>query len=225
MTQPASETDPIRIIAVDDHSLLRNALCELLNAEGDLTVVAQTDEPARIKELARRHDAEVLLLDVEMPDSHAPTVVAELSRALPDLKILILSMHGDPQLIQELLRRGAKSYLHKSTRHETLLAAIRNTRSADAHTIIAVPQQEGRQNAFAPAPAGLSPREREVLTLVAHAMSNRQIANRLGVAEGTVKRHLRNIFEKLEAVSRVDAVNKAIDAHLIVRRPHLADGR
>jgi RNA polymerase sigma factor (sigma-70 family) len=164
VTQPASETDPIRIIAVDDHSLLRNALCELLNAEGDLTVVAQTDEPARIKELARRHDAEVLLLDVEMPDSHA-------------------------------------------------------------HTIIAVPQQGGRQNAFAPAPAGLSPREREVLTLVAHAMSNRQIANRLGVAEGTVKRHLRNIFEKLEAVSRVDAVNKAIDAHLIVRRPHLADGR
>ncbi|MFD0355084.1 response regulator [Streptomyces sp. NPDC127110] len=222
MANPASEADPIRIIAVDDHSLLRNALCELLDLQGDLRVVAQTDSSAALVELAVEHRAEVVLLDVEMPNHHAPTVVGELSRALPDLQVLILSMHGDPQLIQELLRQGARSYLHKSTHHETLLAAIRNIRNVDPHTIIAVPQQ-GRPSAFAPAPSGLSPREREVLTLVAHAMSNRQIASELGVAEGTVKRHLRNIFEKLEAVSRVDAVNKAIDAQLIVRRSSLGD--
>ncbi|MEU5083595.1 MULTISPECIES: response regulator [Streptomyces] len=211
-------------MAVDDHSLLRNALCELLNAEDDLEVVAQTDVSAQILELAVEHRVDVVLLDVEMPDHHAPTVVEELSSALPDLCVLILSMHDDPQLVQELMRRGARGYLHKTAHRETLLAAIRAIRGGDSHTIIAIPQSESRRSAFAPVPTGLSPREREVLTLVANALSNRQIAHRLGVAEGTVKRHLRNIFDKLGAVSRVDAVNKALDAHLIVRRPHLAEG-
>ncbi|ANP48275.1 response regulator [Streptomyces griseochromogenes] len=215
-----SETDgdPIRIIAVDDHSLLRDALCQLIEAEDDLTVVADADRTQGLAELVERTAAQVVLLDVEIPGSHAPTVVAELTDRFPALHVLMLSMHGDTQLVQELLARGARGYLHKSVPRESLLAAIRNAVARDPQLTIALPSSGIHGSGFAaPEQQRLSPREREVLTLAAAALSNRQIANRLNVAEGTVKRHLRNIFEKLGAVSRIDAVNKARDAQLIPR--------
>ncbi|WP_338700521.1 response regulator transcription factor [Streptomyces sp. Q6] len=213
---PAHE--PIRIIAVDDHSLLRGALCELINAEDDLCVVADTDTSQGLGDLVERHRAEVVLLDVEMPEHHAPTVVAELARRFPRLHILILTMYNDAQLVQELIARGARGYLHKSVPRESLLTAIRNAATDDPHMTIAVPVSGMGESGFSEPQQTLSPREREVLTQAAAALSNRQIAGRLGITEGTVKRHLRNIFEKLGAVSRIDAVNKAVDAQLI-RRP------
>ncbi|TDT40758.1 LuxR family two component transcriptional regulator [Streptomyces sp. BK208] len=213
---PAPE--PIRIVAVDDHSLLRGALCELLNAEEDLRVVADTDTSKGLGDLVEYTRADVVLLDVEMPEHHAPTVVTDLTRRFPRLNVLILTMYNDAQVVQELIARGARGYLHKSVPRESLLSAIRNTVTNDPHMTIAVPLSGMGESGFREPQQTLSPREREVLAQAAAALSNRQIAGRLGITEGTVKRHLRNIFEKLGAVSRIDAVNKAVDAHLI-RRP------
>ncbi|MFJ4768825.1 response regulator [Streptomyces uncialis] len=216
-SRPEPDGRAIRIVAVDDHSLLRDALCRLIEAESDLTIVADTESSEGLAELIERTRAQVVLLDVEIPGSHAPTVVGELTRRFPGLHVLMLSMHGDAQLVQELLAQGARGYLHKSVPRESLLSAIRNSVARDPQVTIALPSSGMPDTGFATSAQTLSPREREVLTLAAEALSNRQIASRLSITEGTVKRHLRNIFEKLGAVSRIDAVNKAIDARLIRR--------
>lgn len=217
--RPAARAgEPIRIVAVDDHSLLRDALCQLLNAEDDLRIVAEADTSAGLGDLVASAGADVVLLDVEMPDHHAPTVVSELTARFPRLRVLMLSMHDHPPLVQELLARGAHGYLHKSAPRASLLSAIRGVMARDPQVMIALPCSATPGTAFHnPRGAGhsLSPREREVLTHVAGALSNRQIANELGITEATVKRHLRNIFEKLGAASRIGAVNKAVEARLI----------
>ncbi len=211
-------TEPIRIIAVDDHSLLRSALCELINTEPDLHVVADVNTSKGLGDLIERTGAQVVLLDVEMPDHHAPSVVSELTERFPELHVLMLTMYHEAQLVQELIARGARGYLHKSVPRESLLSAIRNTATYAPNITIAVPRSGISESGFDGARQTLSPREREVITHAAAALSNRQISNKLHITEGTVKRHLRNIFEKLGAVSRIDAVNKAIEAQLI-RRP------
>ncbi|MDT9687540.1 response regulator transcription factor [Streptomyces sp. P9(2023)] len=208
--------EPIRIVAVDDHSMLRDALCQLLNAEDDLRVVAESDTSVGLGDLVASTAADVVLLDVEMPDHHAPTVVGELTARFPLLRVLMLSMHDHPPLVQELLARGAHGYLHKSAPRASLLSAIRGVMARDPQLMIALPCSATPGTALqGGAGNSLSPREREVLTHVASALSNRQIANELGITEATVKRHLRNIFEKLGAASRIGAVNKAVEARLI----------
>jgi DNA-binding NarL/FixJ family response regulator len=222
---PPATAEPIRIIAVDDHSLLRGALCELIDSERDLRVVADVGTSERLADLVERTRAQVVLMDVEMPGHHAPTVVGELTARFPDLHVLMLTMHNDPRLVYELLARGARGYLHKSAPRESLLLAIRAARARDPQVTIAVPR--GGVGGPAAPPTGrplLSAREKEVLTLTAAALSNRQIAARLKITEGTVKRHLRNVFGKLGAVSRIDAVNKAVDAHFI-QRPQVSGPR
>lgn len=223
-TEDRTESEPIRVIAVDDHSLLRSALCELIAEEPDLRVVAQSDTSEGLGDLVERTRAQVVLLDVEMPGHHAPSVVRELTARFPALHVLMLTMHSDTQLVQEMLSHGARGFLHKSVPREALMAAIRNTAARDPHVTIALPSSGVSESGFAAAPQALSPREREVLRHAAAALSNRQIATKLGITEGTVKRHLRNIFEKLGAVSRIDAVNKAVDARLI-RRTEFRHGR
>ncbi|MGW7199727.1 response regulator [Streptomyces chryseus] len=215
-TRPA--TEPIRIIAVDDHSLLRSALCELINTEPDLHVVADVDTSKGLGDLIERTRAQVILLDVEMPDHDAPAVVSELTERFPELHVLMLTMYHEPQLVQDLIARGARGYLHKSVPRESLLLAIRNAAAQALNITIAVPRSGISESVFGETKQTLSPREREVLVHAAAALSNRQISSKLRITEGTVKRHLRNIFEKLGAVSRIDAVNKAVDAQLI-RRP------
>jgi DNA-binding NarL/FixJ family response regulator len=214
-------SDLIRIVAADDHTLLRTALAELLNAEPDLQVVAEASSGRGLVELVERHRPQVLLLDVEMPDHHPRAAVRRLLERFPDLRIIILTMHDDQPLVHELLQLGAQGYLHKSVSREALLSTVRNAAREDDQVTILVPRSgftvggdhSAEQNA-----GPMSPREREVLTCVAEAMSNRQIAVRLGITEGTVKRHLRNIFDKLDAVSRIDAVNKA-RAHKLIAGP------
>ncbi|MEU9996191.1 response regulator transcription factor [Streptomyces sp. NPDC050848] len=207
--------EPIRIVAVDDHSLLRDALCQLLNAEDDLRVVAEADTSVGLGDLVASTGAHVVLLDVEMPRHHAPTVVSELTSRFPLLRVLMLSMHDHLPLVQELLARGAHGYLHKSAPRASLLSAIRGVMAPEPQVMIVLPCSATPGTAFSAPEHSLSPREREVLTHVAGALSNRQIANELGITEATVKRHLRNIFEKLGVASRIGAVNKAVEARLI----------
>jgi DNA-binding NarL/FixJ family response regulator len=209
----------IRIIAVDDHTLLREALCEVLRAEPDFEVVAQTATADGLAELAARYRPDVILLDVEMPGHVPESTVRDLAARFPCLQVLILSMHDDISLVQELLRSGARGFLHKSVPREQLLSAIRTVARDQAGASLVVSGTGLTMAGGASAgPGPLSARELELLSLVAEAMSNRQIANRLGITEGTVKRHLRNIFGKLGAVSRIDAVNRAVAGGLIAAR-------
>ncbi|MCC9311312.1 response regulator transcription factor [Kitasatospora sp. RB6PN24] len=215
---PAGVRGEVRILVADDHTLLREALCELLATEPGFEVVAQAGTGTETVALAARHRPDVLLLDIEMPENDPPVTVRRLLAQQPGLRIIVLSMDDGRRLVQELLALGVCGYLHKSVSRQTLVSTIRQ-RDDGRHTVtVSVGPRSVWQGGGAGAdelPGGLSQREVEVLEWTAQALSNRQIAGRLGITEGTVKRHLRNIFGKLDAVSRIDAVNKAVELELI----------
>jgi DNA-binding NarL/FixJ family response regulator/signal transduction histidine kinase len=211
------ERDLTRVMLADDHTLLRAAIGKILGSADGISVVAETGSGRHIVDLAERHRPHVLLLDVDMPDCHAPSVIARLRERMPELRVLILSMNDDPHLIQELLGLGAHGYLHKGVRNQSLVSAIQDAVAHPTLVTVAVPSQS--LSLFppteTPVSGNLSPREVELLTRVASGLTNRQIAHRLGITEGTVKRHLRNIFKKLDVTSRIEAVNRATERGLL----------
>ncbi|MFC4534986.1 LuxR C-terminal-related transcriptional regulator [Sphaerisporangium dianthi] len=197
--------DRIRIVIADEHTLPREVLREVLLAEEDFSVV--DDGTDSIVDLVARARPDVVLLDIDTPHSRPIDVVRRLRDVSPDSVLAVLSMYDDIQLVRAMLEVGVRCYMHKGISRRDLVAALRSVTSTDEQVTLAV-SRETFVNIESGYSGPLSEREQEVLALVAAAMSNRQIAARLSVTEGTVKRHLRNIFNKLGAVSRLDAVNK-----------------
>jgi len=198
-------SDRIRILIADDHALLREALRAVLNLEEDLEVVGEAESGPQAVAVAEQVRPDVVLLDIDMPGAPASTVRQLLNRPDPPC-VVMLSMYEDPEFVQFLLGLGISGYLQKNVSRQHLVSVIRTLRYSDQVALSvsrASMTYQGRQANV------LSEREREVLKLAAAALSNRQIALRLAITEGTVKRHMSNIFQKLDAVSRIDAVNKA----------------
>lgn len=204
--------DTIRVLIADDHTVLRHSVQEFLDSRDGLTVVGQAGDGDELLELATRLRPDVVLMDIEMPGTAAPVVVYRLARVCPQTAVVILSMHDGPEHTGEMLQLGVRGFLHKSSSMRQLLSTIRDVAEPQAPVTLSVRHGTGAPEG---AESVLSRREREVLALVARAMSNRQIAVRLDITEATVKRHLRNAYGKLGANSRLDAVNKAVAASLI----------
>lgn len=218
----SSQPDQTTILVVDDHALVREGLCEILEAQDDMRVVGQAEDSATTVALAAENRPDVVLLDVEIPGEEVTTTVRQIRNCSPSSRVIILSMYEGPQLVQALLAAGIRGYLLKSIHWQELVVAIRAVYADSDRIVLGVSRQSLRlvnQEARAPV---LSAREDEVLALVAQALSNSQIASRLCLTEATVKRHLRNIFVKLGAVSRIDAVNKARELATAGRSDHPA---
>jgi DNA-binding NarL/FixJ family response regulator len=148
---------------------------------------------------------------LRIPGDQVTTTVTRIRKISPRTRILVLSMYDAPELVRNLLDLGVSGYLLKNATRHQLVAAIRGAYADDGGIVLFVSRQSLAQ--IQDGGSGmLSARERDVLELVARALSNAQVASRLSVTEATVKRHLRNIFVKLGAVSRIDAVNKAVAA-------------
>jgi DNA-binding NarL/FixJ family response regulator len=205
--------EPITVVLVDDHVLMREGLREILETQPDIHVVGEAGDSATAIAVVAEQQPRVVLLDVEIPGGDVTDTVTAMRRHAPHAEVIILSMYDGPQLVQRLLALGIRGYLLKSVSREALVSTIRNACSDDGQVMLSVSR---RSLAQLPGTTGaLSPRELDVLELAARAMSNAQIASRLYLTEATVKRHLSNIFTKLGAVSRIDAVNKAVAASLI----------
>jgi DNA-binding NarL/FixJ family response regulator len=209
----------ITVVLVDDHVLMREGLREILETSPDIVVVGEAGDSANGVSLVGALQPQVLLLDVEIPGGDVTDTVAKVQKVSAKTEIIILSMYDGPHLVQRLLGMGIRGYLLKSVTRQELVSAVRNAIIDDGRVILSVSRRS-----FAQMPAqmigALSPRELDVLELAAQALSNAQIAARLYLTEATIKRHLSNIFAKLGAVSRIDAVNKAVAASLItVKRP------
>jgi DNA-binding NarL/FixJ family response regulator len=212
--------DGIRILIADDHTLLRNALAEILQLDEGFDVIAVAGDVPETIRMAAEHRPDIVLLDIEMPgNQHPPTTVRQLQQAAPGMRILVLTMHDDPALVQSMLPLGIRGFLHKTVTYKALCAAVRDACSP-ANPVTILLSASSLTNPDPEGPGPLSPREREVVELAAQGLSNYQIARRLGIAEGTVKRHMRSIFDKLQARSRVEAANKAVAQGLI--RPPVA---
>lgn len=193
MTSAASVT----VVIADDHELFREGLRAMLAAADGVRVVGQaaTHDEAYEQTIATRPD--VLLLDVEMPGIPVLSTIGRLRAEIPTTRIIIVTMHRDRVLASHLRAAGAAGFVSKSAPAGELVEAIRSAVNAlDAskpELVVSV----------------LSPREREVMRLVAHGLSNDEIGRSLSISVGTVKRHNTNIFTKLGASSRTDAVRRA----------------
>lgn len=196
----------IRVVIADDHRVVRVGLEQLLATFDDVEVVgsAAGGEDAVARCMSERPD--VLLLDLSMPDIDGIEVTRRLARDLPEVRIVVFTSFSDTERIVKALDAGAIGYLLKDAEpeeiHSALQAASRGEAPLAPKAAVALLAARARP----PAPAvELTPREREVLTLVVAGMANKQIARRLGISEKTVKGHLTNLFQRIGVTDRTQA--------------------
>jgi DNA-binding NarL/FixJ family response regulator len=209
---------PVRIVVADDHSLFRAGLIELLDTVAEFDILDDVASGGAAVAAAADLKPDVLILDVEMPGPGAHTVIQEVARASPETRIVVLTMHDDPDLVRSLIEAGAAGYLVKSAGRNELVAAINTAARGEGAVLIAVSRSTAVGLGRGPLQVGngvLSPREHEILSLVAAAKSNREIARKLYISEATVKRHLANVYTKLGASSRMEAVQAAIASGIL----------
>ncbi|WP_061297800.1 response regulator [Herbidospora cretacea] len=209
-----SSSGKISVALVDDHALFREGLREILESTTDLAIAGEAGNSSDAVRLVRETRPNVVLLDVEIPGDDVLETVTRMRAFSPSTRIIILSMYDGPHLLTRLLAAGISGYLLKSIHRHELFAAVRSVYEDPGRVVLAVSRASLAQ-VEGPQVGVLTEKEKEILQLAAQALSNLQIARRLGLAEATVKRHMRNIFVKLNAVSRIDAVNKAMAASLI----------
>jgi two-component system nitrate/nitrite response regulator NarL len=202
-----------RVLLVDDHALFRQGLASLLRAAPDFEVVGEAADGLEAIAQAPVLQADVILMDVRMPRVNGLEATRQILRTLPQTKILMLSMSEDEDAVFEAVRNGAQGYLLKTADPEELFEALRGILRGEAHLssglAVKLLREFARQShePVAPAPprTALSPREKEILALVADGQSNKEIATVLAVAENTVKHCIKKILEKLHLENRVQA--------------------
>jgi DNA-binding NarL/FixJ family response regulator len=209
-----SPHEKISIVLVDDHTLFRDGLQAILSLEHDFEVVGQAGDAQGGIVVVGEHRPDVLLLDVEMPRHQVQRTVPQFLRVSPRTRIVVLTMYDDPQLANQLICLGARAYLVKSATRAELVSVIRAVCGDEQRAVVSMSRRGFGQLDDTQVPP-LTRRQTEILGLAAQALSNAQIADRLYIAESTVKRHLTRIYAQLGAVSRVDAINKARAAVLI----------
>jgi len=201
------------LIADDDH-LMRAGLVELLTADPEIEVIGQASTGREAVERARRLAPDVVLMDVRMPDLDGIGATRELSGAAPKARVLILTTFEQDDYIFGALRAGASGFLLKRTRPEELIAAVHTIAAGDSLLSPSVTRRVIERMAQQPTPEfaaqakldHLTPREREVLELVARGLSNREIAAALIVEESTIRTHVKRILTKLDLRDRIQAV-------------------
>ncbi|PZF58912.1 DNA-binding response regulator [Curtobacterium sp. MCSS17_008] len=193
------------VALVDDHRLFREGLAALLSAAPTIRVVAHGARPSVVLDSPEAAAIDVLLLDVELDGPPARTTIATVRRTHPHIRVVVLTMHRDAVLRRALLDAGAVDFVTKDTPSRELVDRIvRATRTDAAPVTFPVDLVSGAR-----AGTPLSDRELEVLRLVAAARSNAEIAAELGLATGTVKRHVYNVYRKLDVGTRVAAITAA----------------
>jgi DNA-binding NarL/FixJ family response regulator len=210
----------IRVAVVDDQTLIREGLASLLALAPDLTVVGQAADGREALALVAEQSPDVVLMDVRMPGMNGVAATRQIRARYPRTRVIVLTTFDDDEYVFESLRAGASGYLLKNADPDHLAAAIRAVHAGDSVLDPAVTQKVIRRATHPKLqePAlteRLTPREREVLRLMAEGASNAEIATRLCLAEGTVKNHVSHILGKLGARGRVHAVRLAVEWGLI----------
>ncbi|MFF3217048.1 response regulator [Streptomyces sp. NPDC002886] len=219
MTQP--QTRPARILLADDHTLVRRGVRLILDAEPDLTVVAEAADGAEAVAQARSLDLDLAVLDIAMPRQTGLQAARELARLQPGLRILMLTMYDNEQYFFEALRAGASGYVLKSVADRDLIEACRAALRDEPFiypgaesTLIRTYLDRARAGGPLPARA-ITEREEEILKLVAEGHSSKEIGDLLVISPKTVERHRANLLQKLGLRDRVELTRYAIRVGLI----------
>ncbi|MCD6706597.1 MAG: response regulator transcription factor [Thiobacillus sp.] len=213
---------PIRILIVDDHTLFRSGIKALLQRQDDFEVVGEAGDGLEGLKRAKSLQPDVVLLDLHMPGIGGREAVKLLSEEVPACNVLLLTVSEDAEDLIETIRAGARGYLLKNIETDFLLNAIRS--AARGESVVSpqmtgklmmgvrmgkegVAQEDDREK--------LSPREKDIIALLAKGVSNKEMAHTLNVAESTIKIHVQNILKKLHLTSRVQAAVYAVEHGLV----------
>jgi DNA-binding NarL/FixJ family response regulator len=200
------QTASIRVLCVDDHPLVRKGIASILANEPDITLVGEADNGQHAVELFRELQPDVVLMDLRMPALDGVGTTRAILAEFPDARVLALTSYDGDQDIYRALEAGVRGYLLKETAHADVVHAIRTVHAGKR---LMPPDVAVRLSEYFPQVA-LTMRETEVLELVSQGLGNKEIADRLGTASGTVKMHVQNILDKLGAADRTHAVTMAI---------------
>jgi len=191
----------IRILAVDDHPLLRDGIAALLENEDDMELVAEGSNGREAIELFRTHTPDVTLMDLQMPDKDGIEAITAIRKSAPDARIIVLTTYSGDAQVTRALEAGARAYLLKNLLHQELLDTIRAVHAGRKTMSPALAADlAGRFGQD-----GLTAKEIDVLRLISEGHANKEIAARLGITEETVKSRVKNILSKLDAKDRAHA--------------------
>jgi two-component system NarL family response regulator len=204
--------DPlIHILIAEDHLIARVGVKTIINTQPDMEVVAEAANGIQAVELFRKHRPDVTLMDVRMPGISGVEAVTAIRAEFPGARIIALSTYGGDEDIRRALHAGALAYLTKDVLHDELIRAIHAVHAGGKY----LPPGVAAALEASALPAGLSAREMEVLALIVKGQGNKQIAYQLGIAEHTVKNHVKNILSKLSVDDRTQAATAAIQRGII----------
>jgi DNA-binding NarL/FixJ family response regulator len=201
----------IRVLTVDDHPLLREGIAALVNAERDMKLVAEASNGREGIEQFRLHRPDVVLMDIQMPGVNGVEAIRQIESEFPGARIIVLTTYsGDVQVVAAL-RAGARGYVLKGQVHRELLETIRAVNAGQKR----IPREIAAELAEHLADDELTPREIDILRLIAAGNANKQIAGQLSIGEATVKSHVTNILSKLGANDRTHAVTIGLKRGII----------
>jgi DNA-binding NarL/FixJ family response regulator len=218
----ATEREPVRVVLADDQRLVRESLGTLLNLLDDVELLATAADGEEAVALAEQHRPDVVLMDLRMPRLDGIAATRQLRERRPDVRIIALTTYADDESVLGALRAGARGYLTKDASSEDIRAAILTVAAGDAaldpavqhHVVAALASDKGAARSTGATttsdlPDDLTPREAEVLALIARGLTNAEIAERLVVSLTTVKSHINHLFAKARVRDRAQAVNYA----------------
>ncbi len=218
---PPADGAPVRVLLADDQRLVRESLGTLFRLLAGIELVASASDGQEAIDLARHHRPDIVLMDLRMPRLDGIEATRRLRKELPEVRVIALTTYADDESVLGALRAGARGYLTKDASGDDIRTAIMTVAAGAAaldpaiqsHVVAALADQTGAGGpAAVPAtelPADLTPREAEVLTLIAEGLSNAEIAERLVVSPTTVKSHVNHLFAKAGLRDRAQAVNYA----------------
>jgi two-component system NarL family response regulator len=201
----------IRILIAEDHLIARVGVKTILNTQPDMNVVAEAANGAQAVELHRQHRPDITLMDMRMPGTSGQEAIIAILAEQPLARIIALSTYGGDEEIRRALNSGVRAYLTKDVLHDELIRAIHAVHAGETY----LPPSIRAALEASSLPAGLSARELDVLALIVKGHGNKQIAYDLGIAEHTVKNHVKSILSKLGVADRTQAATAAIQRGII----------
>ncbi|MET9558391.1 response regulator transcription factor [Streptomyces sp. NPDC006645] len=220
MSEPTEYQQPLRVIVADDQAAVREPLAAMLGLSPDIDVVAAAADGYEVLTAVAAQPVDVVLMDLRMPRMDGTEATRRLTEEHPEVAVVVLTTFADDDSILSALSAGARGYLTKNSGRQDIIRAIR---AAAAGQSVLDREVQNRLLATARAepsapkeslPQDITPREREVLTLIGQGLPNRAIAEQLFISEATVKTHINNLFAKAGIRDRADAVRRAISAGL-----------